>query len=347
MQIFKRWRSALLIVLLLLIGAVLGWHHFSEFQWQRFYRSIQQLDQQWLWTGAFLSLLSYWGRAVRWKFMMWPAPARLNRLFSATLIGFAAVVLLGRAGEPVRPVLIAKQEHSTVAAQLAIWFLERLYDLLVILVLFGVALMQTSSLNLAPQSALRPVLRVGGGLATAMAAIAAVVLYLLARHPEWCQNQMVRAVSFLPDRALQRVSRLLQSFLEGSRSLRDSRVFVASVLSTLAEWSIILGAAWCYFHSYPDSKTFTLTNTAVYLGFVSLGSIVQLPGIGGGVQVASVVVLTQLFHLSAEAATLLTLLIWAGASLIVLPFAVPLAIAGHIRISDFRRDLNVAEEISS
>ena len=173
------------------------------------------------------------------------------------------------------------------------------------------------------------------------------ILYLLACHPEWCQNQIVRSLSFLPERLLKRLARLLESFLEGARSLREAKVFAASLLFTVIEWAIILGAAWCYFQAHPDSKMLNVANTAVYLGFVAIGSIVQLPGIGGGVQVASVVVLTQLFHLSAEVATLLTLLIWAGSALIVLPFAIPLAIAGHIRFSDFRQNTVVfPDEVS-
>ena len=39
------------------------------------------------------------------------------------------------------------------------------------------------------------------------------------------------------------------------------------------------------------------------MGFVSFGSIVQIPGIGGGMQVVSVLVLTELFGVRLELAT--------------------------------------------
>ena len=52
----------------------------------------------------------------------------LWRVFSATAIGFTAVVLFGRAGEPVRPYLIAKKEGVTFSSQVAAWVVERILD---------------------------------------------------------------------------------------------------------------------------------------------------------------------------------------------------------------------------
>ena len=39
------------------------------------------------------------------------------------------------------------------------------------------------------------------------------------------------------------------------------------------------------------------------MGFVSFGAVVQIPGIGGGVQVVSVLVLTKIFGFPVELAT--------------------------------------------
>ena len=115
-------------------------------------------------------------------------------------MGFSGVVLLGRAGEVVRPILIARQEDSTVPAQFAIWLMERLYDLLLILLLFGIGLVEADSLSLAPGSRLTPVLRVGGGLVVVAAGGASALLYVLGRHPGNVHTQLLRVLSFLPDR---------------------------------------------------------------------------------------------------------------------------------------------------
>src|SRR6266581_411577 len=46
-----------------------------------------------------------------------------------TLAGFAAVFLLGRAGEPVRPLLLSRKERLPIADLFGIYALERLFDL--------------------------------------------------------------------------------------------------------------------------------------------------------------------------------------------------------------------------
>lgn len=339
----RRYSAAAAFAFLSLI-IILSWRYYSKFQWQLFFRTLENLDPRWVAAGAALALASYLGRAMRWKVMMLPAHSSFRRLIAATLMGFTAVVLLGRAGEVVRPVLIARQEKSTVAAQLAIWLMERLYDLLLILLLFGIGLAEAGSLSLAPNSRLTPVLRVGGGLVALAAGAASALLYVLGRHPGNMHTQLLKVVSFLPERMLCRVSRTFDSFLHGARSVGKPKVLAASLALTVVEWAVILAAFWCYFHADPASHGLRLLDVAVYLGFVSVGNIVQLPGIGGGVQIASIIVLTELFHMPVEVAIGLSLLVWAGSALIVLPFGIPMAIAGHVKLFEIRQSAPCGEE---
>jgi glycosyltransferase 2 family protein len=318
------------------LAGYLAWPHLAGFQGKLFLRTLSELDSRWLAAGTALWILSYIGRVARWRVLMWPARAHFGRLIGATFIGFAGVVLLGRAGELVRPVLIARRERSTVPAQLAVWLLERLFDLLLILLLFGVSLVEASPAGLPSGSPLRAVVQVGGGLVALAATAAGTILYLLAKKPAYCRREIMRALGFLPDSVTARISCILDSFLSGAQSIRNGRIAFYSLLLTFVEWGIILSAIACYFQAHPASRDMRLVNSAVFLGFVSVGNIVQLPGIGGGVQVASVVTMTELFHLPFEVAAGLALLIWAGAALIVLPIGLPLAISGHVRWSELK-----------
>ena len=45
-----------------------------------------------------------------------------------TLMGFAAIFVLGRAGEPVRPLLLARKDRLPVSSMFGIFFLERFCD---------------------------------------------------------------------------------------------------------------------------------------------------------------------------------------------------------------------------
>jgi hypothetical protein len=55
------------------------------------------------------------------------------------------------------------------------------------------------------------------------------------------------------------------------------------------------------------------------LGFLALGGLFQIPGIGGGVQVVSIVVLTEIYGLSLEAASGIAMLLWVLTLVIIVP----------------------------
>lgn len=339
-----RHRLTFAVFVFLSIVLLAAWCRYSSFRWDLFLGTLRDLDWRWVSPGAGLALLSYVGRAARWKVMMLPARSRLGSILAATLIGFSAVVVFGRAGEVVRPILISREDRSTLAEQAAIWVLERLFDLLLILLLFGVGLAESESFRVRSGSILLPLLRIGGGVVIATAGAACAILYLLARHPARCRNQLLKALSFLPSSMFKRVERVSGSFLRGAECISRPGIMLSSLLLTALEWAIVLGAVWCYFQAHPAFRGYGLLDVAMYLGFVSIGSIVQLPGIGGGVQLVSVVVLTELFHKPVEVATGLSLLVWAGLALIVLPLGVPLALVRHLKFSEFRPGLNVDGE---
>ena len=71
----------------------------------------------------------------------------MRNLLSATVIGFTAVTLLGRPGEFVRPYLISVKERVPFTSQIAAWVLERIFDLLMALLIFGFALSRVRNLR--------------------------------------------------------------------------------------------------------------------------------------------------------------------------------------------------------
>ena len=64
----------------------------------------------------------------------------------------------------------------------------------------------------------------------------------------------------------------------------------------------------------------------IFIGFVSFGAIVQIPGIGGGVQVVAVLVLTKIFGVPVELATSVAVLIWLVTFVVIVPFGLVAAL---------------------
>ncbi|HEX4595043.1 MAG TPA: lysylphosphatidylglycerol synthase transmembrane domain-containing protein [Bryobacteraceae bacterium] len=319
----RAWKGkAILVVAGLLVVALLFYRlRGSSFQWQLFLGTLYHVNWIWLTISMALMLLTYWGRALRWQVMLRPLGRTLSvrKLTYDTAIGFTAVVLLGRAGEVVRPYLISLSARVPFSSQVAAWMLERILDLLAVLLLFGFALLWIPSRGLALGPALRWILGAGGYLVAGIGIACLLFLILFRNFSEAGQRRLLSAVSFLPENYYKRVEQMLGAFSQGMESTRDAKSLVLLLCYTALEWALIVGCYYALFLSFPSTGFFKITDVVITLGFLAFGSIVQLPGIGGGVQVVSVLVLTEIYHLPIEAASAVAVFIWSITFVVVVP----------------------------
>jgi uncharacterized protein (TIRG00374 family) len=299
----------------------------SGFNWRQFLGTIRDADLCWLAVSVLLILATYVGRALRWEVMLRPLnkEVRLLPMLSATCIGFAAVVLFGRAGEPVRPFLISRKTGVLFSAQVAAWVVERILDLLMVLVIFGIALMQVSHSAVRPSPAVETILQAAGGVAGITGLICFALLMGLRQFHGNVHRRLLDALEFLPDRITRRVEKFLEAFGEGMTSTRSTAFALELVLYTAGEWAIITGSFYCLLRAIPATATLSWADAVIVLGFVCLGSIVQIPGVGGGVQIVTVLVLTQFYGIGLEAATGVALLWWIVGFAVIVPVGLILA----------------------
>jgi uncharacterized protein (TIRG00374 family) len=310
----------------------------SGFNWNEFTTALLHVDWSWLALALALVMATYVGRAMRWEIMLRPLrkDASLWRLFTATAVGFTAVVLFGRAGEPVRPYLIAKQVNVSFSSQIAAWIVERILDLLMVLLIFGVALTQVSSSAIQPGPRTRIILEAGGYAAGITGAACLALLLALRQFRGRVQERLLDGLSFLPARALVRVRTVLASFEEGMQSTRHASFAFLLVVYTIIEWIIIAGAFACVLHAFPATAGLGITDVVILLGFVAFGSAVQIPGVGGGMQIATVLVLTEFFGVAFSVASGIALVLWIVTFVIIVPFGLVLAFQEGIKWRSLR-----------
>src|SRR5579872_818338 len=147
-----RWRW---LVGGILVAAVLAWSIRSQlaaraFDWGLAATALAHLQWPWLGIAVIPIFGTYYGRVLRWEVFLKPQKERpsMRNLLVATIIGFTAITLFGRAGDFVRPYLIAVKEKVPVTSQLASWLLERVFDLLMATLLLGFVLTRFHSSNL-------------------------------------------------------------------------------------------------------------------------------------------------------------------------------------------------------
>jgi hypothetical protein len=303
------------------------------------------VDWSWLTLALALILATYLGRAMRWEVMLRPLQKHTSlwRVFSATAIGFTAVVLFGRAGEPVRPYLIAKKEGVTFSSQVAAWVVERMLDLLMILVIFGMALSQISRSGIQHGPRVKIVLEAGGYMAGIIGAACLALLLGLRQFRGKVQSRLLDGLSFLPAVVSAKIAKALESFGEGMESMRSGSRTALLVLYTVVEWCVIAAAFGCVFKAFPVTHELGVTDVVILLGFVCLGSIVQIPGVGGGMQIVTVLVLTEFFGVTLEAASGIALVLWIITFVGIVPLGLVLAFHEGIQWRNLRHIETVPE----
>jgi uncharacterized protein (TIRG00374 family) len=310
----------------------------SGFAWREFAAALVNVDWTWLAISLALILSTYVGRALRWEVMLRPLKKNTNlwRIFSATAIGFTAVVLFGRAGEPVRPYLIAKKEGVSFSSQVAAWVVERMLDLLMILVIFGLALSQISRSPIQHGPKIKVVLAAGGYTAGVIGVACLALLVGLRQFRGKVQERLMEGLSFLPGPVTARIGAALKSFGEGMESMRSGSRAALVVLYTVVEWSLISASFGSVFKAFPVTHELGITDIVVMLGFVSFGSIVQIPGVGGGMQIVTVLVLTEFFGITLEAASGIALVLWIITFVAIVPLGLVLAFHEGIQWRNLR-----------
>jgi uncharacterized protein (TIRG00374 family) len=317
-----------LIVLLVYRARTVG------FAWTEFTATFVQVRWGWLLLSVPVILLTYVGRALRWSVMVRPLREKPSfwQILDATCIGFTAIVFFGRAGELVRPYLIAIREKLPFPTQLGAWLLERILDLLMVLVIFGAALSRISHTRAALGPTMKWVLEAGGTIILLTGGGCILFILLFRYMSDTMHRRIMGALEFLPESAHSRVEGLLGAFIQGMGSTRSGGYVVRLLAYSILEWAIITCCFICMFRAFAATEHFSLADVIVFIGVVSIGSAIQLPGIGGGMQVASILVLTEFFGLSLEVSTGIALVLWLVSFVVVVPVGLVLA---------FREGLNL------
>ena len=330
------------LLVLVVIGVILyrATSGSQSFDWARFRATLASLDPKYFALAILFIILSYWGRALRWEIMirpLGPTPS-LWRLFVGTTIGFTAIVLLGRPGEFVRPWWIGRESKTPFSAQLAVWLFERIYDLLVVILFFGFGLIHLARTGIVSQAGpeLRMVVSSGGTLALVAAGLCLVFIFALRFLNDRQRRNLVGLVEKLPPALATRLRPLAGNFLLGAAACCAPRLQWLVILYTVVEWLIIAACYWALFQAFPVTRALSLADIATVIGLVSFGAVVQLPGIGGGMQVAAIAVLTQLFGIRFEDAASLAIVLWLVSFTLIVPFGIAFALREGLSFTKLR-----------
>jgi uncharacterized protein (TIRG00374 family) len=328
------WRKILIwLVVLVILGAVAyrsrGMLHSQDFSWAKMKAAVRQAKFSYLLGSLAAMYVAYFIRAIRWKrFSRYLGPASILGIYRATLIGFSSVFLLGRAGEPVRPLLIAKKEKLPAAAMFGTYLLERLLDSAATAVFLAVTLLVFPKMLIsagADPDTISHVRVAGISLASIIVVSVAFLIYFRLHGAGALQRRLVGWRGREGWRAKFAVG--FSGFSEGLQAIRSFSDLAEALLYTAAHWGLMIFVFYWIAHAFGgDLGNITIPGAMFVLGFTMIGSFLQLPGVGGGSQVASFLAFSYGLGIDNEPAAAAAIVLWlitfAGVSLVGIPLLI-------------------------
>ena len=324
----KKFRYLLSSLLFVGLVAYIVYRVRTNPEWQsfdlaHFQATLGQLDYRILLIALTMVYSTYLLRSLRWREFLLPIKSTsVSNLLTATIIGFGGLALLGRPGELVRPYLISRKEDIPVSTQMAVWVLERVFDLsMIIVIVGGVSYFSVWGEEFSQgRTQALPHIRTAGLtiLSLTLCGIAGLVLFRL--YWQSLVPRLLALISFLPPRLLGKLREMLEQFGQGLSSLRSSRAFLMGLLYTTLVWMSISVGYFITLRAFgPPLSDFSFAAAVLVMGFAIAGSMLQVPGIGGGTQVFTIIALTELFRVRPEVATSAALILWLLTFVAVVP----------------------------
>jgi len=246
------------------------------------WQSVKAARKDFLVLALGTTALGFVIRAERWKYLLEPiGHARFRTALRTTVIGFgASAVLPARAGEVIRPYLLAREEGLSATAAFATIIVERILDLVAVLSLLALFLIAFDPGVASRDSAVFNAIKYGSLVMAPVAIAALLVMFFMAGHPDTLHRWLLKAEAVLPARIAAAIARLAKTFAEGFGVVRKPVRLIAAVAWSIVLWISIAAGIWAVSVAFGVAMPFT--GAWLMLGPLVVGVAVPTPGGVGG-----------------------------------------------------------------
>jgi len=271
-----------------------------HFNWGVFATQLRLADWRMIGLGVLLISFGYVVRAVRWVLFLKPA-AKIP-LFSrnwfhvlgAQVIGYTGVALIGRAADLMRPYLVSRRLKLPLSSQVAVYVVERMFDLGTMALLFSSVLLFAPDRATLPDHEKLKFLAEFGLAGTAGLAVLATAVRMRGRT---IAAMAERIIGRLSEGLAASVAAKINSFRDGLEMLGSLRDVFSALLLSLLMWGLITFAYLVSIRAFVDSpqlRSLTLAQCIVLMAAGMVVSVFQLPVVGWFTQIGGLTVLLQL-----------------------------------------------------
>lgn len=279
--------------------------------------ALMSVRYVYLLPALFLVAISYVFRAIRWRYLIASVKeVKTASLFSPLMVGFMGNMLPARAGELLRAYLLGKKERLSFSASFATIFIERLFDMiLVLLLLFGVLIFQSKTFAVGDSGETHQLMgyMVKFGW---ISLIGCLFIFMFSALLQFKNNWAMKIVGLftkpLAAKWQEKIFRLVHSFTEGLNIIKNKKGFFATILLSFLLWGTFVLMYYPLYYAFEiESKLPVLSSLVILCLTIAIFiSLFPTPGFLGSFQAACVVALHEIFKIPKAVAASYGIIAW-------------------------------------
>lgn len=182
-------------------------------------------------------MLGGYFRALRWRYFLNPLKKdiKMDILFSSMMIGYMMNSIIPRAGEVYRPVMLANKEKISKASAFGTILVERVFDLLSLLISFGICMLfYKNKLSSAFEQYNLETISIYTSIITLSFVILIVIIIFNLEKAEIIIEKITKKI--LPERFHQKVHNIFISLINGFLFIRYPKYYLQIFLLSVILW---------------------------------------------------------------------------------------------------------------
>jgi hypothetical protein len=293
--------------------------------------------------AIFLILFSYLFRAMRWRYLVRHVKKDITTkaLVSPMMVGYMANMLPARAGEFIRAYLLSKKERISFSSSFATIFIERLFDLIILLLLIVYILLfmpeAFTPKTLGGEYQIIDKVRIFGAMSFVLCIFILVFSAFLQFKNDWAMKIVGICIKPFPHKWREKIIGFVNSFTNGLNIIRDKRGFIATIFLSLLIWIIFIATYYPIYLAFGIQNDLPVISSLMVLCLMVAIFITfaPTPGFLGSYHLACVVTLHGIYGIQKAVALSYGIVAWLLAMGLTVVIGLFFALKEHVSFGEF------------
>ena len=304
-------KKKMLLIVGLMVSIVCSWLFVRKIEWSSLGVAFSEAKYIYILPTIIIMFVAHYIRAIRWEVLLSPIKkVSVLNLFSVSMIGFMANnVLPARLGEIIRPIMIARKEKIGVSTSFATIAIERVFDILGIIVIASLLFCFLPSDNQANSQAVIHQLKKWSAIMAFFGICTIAILFLLSLYPKKAGAVFEKLLFVFPHHLRDKLVNLLHSFISGLQVFDHKIKLLWVGILSIVIW--LLNAASIYVLCYSFDIGLSYAGACFVTVCIALAvALPQAPGFIGVFHIATQKSL-DVFGVGLSSAQSFAILLWA------------------------------------